>query len=670
MQRLLGRTQGWRTGLWLAAGLALLLCLDLLGFDSHAQLWLSVALAFALFVLPGGLLFTAALKWLPVSLPRFVSYGFATSLALISISGILARSLHWTFAGNLLFWFCLTAASILAFAFKARQQRIIDRRPALETIFLVLIILITLSLFAYSGMHWQPLRNDQHILNSLTLAFQDDAPLDWQEWLYDSGERISSRTYLTYWELAKALVSAMSGQHILRVDFIINSLLMLVAVCAVYTFARDMGESPRTGWLVVLLHLCCYALLLGGIRQPGAQFVWRVLEDKLVAGFVVAPLALSAAHRAYVTPSRQAYAAFFLSFLALLFAHVMMAGFVLIALVIGFAPRLITTSSQRRSSALAILLMALLVFSPGIVLRLQIDSADSAWNFGSDPIRTNRDVLTINRRNPITGETLYAINPSAVGALSYGLLALVMLSAAFRRCDKRSWLLVALAVTACVGLLPFTAWLYGRLVSVAHMMRVMWILPYGYMLYFVLVVLWGRLRAHVSLPHEQLRKAALVGTAALTLLSSAHFLIVLRGVDFTLDVAAVIESRQDWIELGEFLDSHHEQRVRFLSSPDRRNQVLSSSYKAIALSRYHVQRMVMYSNMPVEEAQQRTDDHFRFWEDATPLQERLAILEKYDIDYLLYTADYDDIVQELMAAGNLAIKLVMEKELFHLARIG
>lgn len=658
----------WKYGLSPAAGLALLLCLDLLGFDSHLQLWLSVALAFTLFVLPGGLLITAAQGWLPLCLPRFVSYGFATSLALISLIGILARSLHWTFDGLLLFWLCLTAASILVFVFKVRRQRIIGGRPALETLFLILIILITLSLFAYSGMHLQPLRNDQHILNSLTLAFQDGAPLDWQEWFYDSGERISSRHYLAYWELAKALVSAISGQHILRVDFIINSLLMLVAVCAVHTFARDLGASPRTAWLIVLLHLCCYALLLGGIRQPGAQFVWRVLEDKLVAAFVVAPLALSAAHRAYVMPSRQAYAAFFLSFLALLFAHVMMAGFVLIAIVIGFAPRLFTTSTQRRSSALAILLMALLVFSPGIVFRLQIDSAASAWNFGSEPIRTNRDVLTINRRNPLTGETLYAINPSAVGTLSYGLLALVVLSAAFRRCDKRSWLLVALAMTACVGLLPFTAWLYGRLVSVAHMMRVMWILPYGYMLYFVLVALWGRLRARVPFPHEQLRKAALVGTAALTLLSSAHFLIVLRGMDFSLDVAAVIESRQDWIALGEFLDAQHEARVRFLSSPDRRNQVLSSSYKAIALSRYHVQRMVLYSNMPVEEAQQRSYDHLRFWKDDAPLQERLAILEKNDINYLLYTADYDGIVQELMAADNLAIELVMEMELFRLAR--
>lgn len=670
MQSRPGKSPLWNYGLSLAAGLALLMCLDLLGFDSHLQLWLSVALAVSLFILPGGLLVTAAQGWLPLCLPRFVSYGFAISLLLISIIGIVARSLHWTFAGILLIWFCLTLASLLAFVFKARRQRIIGGRPALETLFLILIILITLSLFAYSGMHSQPLRNDQHEIHTMILAFQDGAPLDWQEWLYENGEHIPNRVYLAYWELTKALVSAVSGQHILRADFIINSLLMLVAVCAVHTFARDLGESTRTAWLIVLLHLCCYALLLGGIRQPGAQFVSRVLEDKLVAAFVVAPLALSAAHRAYVSPSRQTYAAFFLSFLALLVTHVMMAGFVLIALVIGFAPRIFTPSSQRRSSALAILLMALLVFSPGIVFRLQIDSAGNAWNFGAEPIRTNRDVLAINRRNPITNETFYAINPSAVGALSYGLLALVMLSAAFRRCDKRSWLLVALAVTACVGLLPFTAWIYGRLVSVAHMMRVMWIIPYGYMLYFVLVALWGRLRARVPFPHEPLRKAALVGTAALTLLSSAHSLIVLRNMDFSLDVATVIESRQDWIALGEFLDSQHEARVHFLSSPDRRNQVLSASSKVIALSRYHFRRMVLYSNMSVEEAQQRTDDHFRFWEDDAPLQERLAILEKYDINYLLYTADYEGIVQELMVADSLAIELVMEKELFRLAHVG
>ncbi len=669
MQSRPGKSPIWKYGFSLAAGLALLLCLDLLGFDSHLQLWLSVALAFSLFILPGGLLITAAQGWLPLCLPRFVSYGFAISLLLISIIGIVARSLHWTFAGILLIWFCLTLASLLAFVFKARRQRIIGSRPERETLFLILIILITLSLFAYSGMHLQPLRNDQHALNALTLAYQDGAPLDWQERFYDSGGRIHSRHYLTYWELAKALMSQISGQHLLRADFIINSLLMLVAVCAVHTFARDLGASPRTAWLIVLLHLCCFALLLGGIRQPGAQFVWRLVEDKLLAGFVVAPLALSAAHRAYTAPSRQTGAAFFLGYLALLFAHVMMAGFVLIAIVIAFAPRLFTASRQRRSSALAILLMALLVISPGIVLRLQIGSAESAWNFGSEPIRTNRDVLAINLRNPLTGESLYAINPSAAGPLSYGLLALVVLTAALRRGDKRSWLLVALTLTACVGLLPLTAWLYGRLVSVAHMMRVMWIIPYGFMLYFVLAALWGRLRSRVPLANEHVRKAGLAGTAALTLLSSAHFLAELGGGDFSQDVAAVIESRQDWIELGEFLDAQHAGRARFLSSPDRRNQVLSSSYQAIALSRYHVQRMVLYSNMPVAEAQQRTEDHFRFWEDAAPLQDRLVILRRYDIDYLLYTADYADIVQELMSVDSLSIELVLEKELFRLARV-
>ena len=411
MQRLPGQSQARRYSLTLVAGLTLLLCADLLGFDSHGQLWLSVSLAFALFILPGGLLITAAQAWLPVSLPRFISYGFATSLVLISIIGILARSLHWTFAGILLLWFCLTLASILAFAFKSRGQRIIGGRPALETLLLILVIFVTLSLFAYSGMHFQPLRNDQHALNSIALAFTDGGPLNWQEWFYDTGERMNSRHFLTFWELARALVSAVGRQHILRADFIINSLLMVVSVCAVHSFARDMGESPRTAWLIVLLHLCCYALLLGGMRQPGAQFAWRVVEDKLVAGFVVAPLALSAAHRAYVAPSRQAYAAFFLSFLALLFAHVMMAGFALIAIVIGFAPRLLTASSQRRSSVLAILLMALLVFSPGIVMRLQIGNEDSAWNFGSEAVRTNRDVLAINLRNPLTGETLVRHQP-------------------------------------------------------------------------------------------------------------------------------------------------------------------------------------------------------------------------------------------------------------------
>ena len=233
-------------GRWLLAlgyAVALLWMARLLGMSTHARLWLLVTLGLAFFMLPGGLLVTAAQGRRPVCIPRFISYGFATSLVLISGLGIVARTLHWTLDGILAIWVGLIVAAALFFAHRSRGQRIIGSRPSEQTLLCLLSMLIVLSLFAFSGMHHQPLNGDQHSYHAEVLSFLDGEPFDWQEIYFDSGETISARFYLSYWTLAQALISAVSGQHILQMDFVINSLLMLIALCSVHAFARDMGRS-------------------------------------------------------------------------------------------------------------------------------------------------------------------------------------------------------------------------------------------------------------------------------------------------------------------------------------------------------------------------------------------------------------------------------------------
>lgn len=660
-------------GRWLLAlgyAVALIWMARLLGMGTHARLWLSVALGLIFFVLPGGLLITAAQGCRPVCIPRFISYGFTTSLVLISALGIFARTLHWTLDGILAIWVGLTVASALFFAHRSRGQRIIGSRPSEQTLLCLLSMLAVLSLFAFSGMHHQPLNDDQHSYHAEVLGFLDGEPFDWQEIYFDSGETISARFYLSYWTLAQALISAVSGQHILQMDFVINSLLMLIALCSVHAFARDMGASSRAAWLIALLHLLCLSLMLEHIRQPGGQFYSRILEDKLVAGFVVAPLAISAAYRASKSFCRSRVAEFALAFLGVMFAHMMMAGFVVVAILIFGALRIIFERTGR-SQAMFLIALTLLLFSPGFFLRLQLREQPSVHNYGDEGLQTNRDVLVLNMRSPLDGSplVLISIRPQAVGLLLMTLLALVLPAAALRGPDAESWLMAALVVTAGIGLFPLTAWLYARLVSANHMMRVMWILPFGYMLAFVCRAVWSRWGAGMATSSSRLHIGALA-LFGLPILSSAYFLTVQRGVDFSRDIGAVIDSRQDLIALGDFVEAHHDERVLILGNLELRHDILSSSPQVMTLSHYRVGRMMSYSSMSLEEAQRRTDDHFNFWTDEVPLGEKLAILDRYAVDYLLYAPDDAGALQPLFAIDELQLETVADWEMFALARIG
>ncbi|MCY4466383.1 MAG: hypothetical protein OXE46_12680 [Chloroflexi bacterium] len=357
LRQLPGRRRSWL--LLLFAALALVLPLRLLGITTHAELWFSVTFALCLFILPGAVLITALQGRLPVCIPHFISYGFATSLVMISIIGLLARSLHWTIDGIKALWLGLLLGAVLHLARRARGRRIIGAKPSTEAVFLVLCMLMATSMLAFSGMHHQPRNGDQHEYHAQVNRFEGGGPLDWQEIFYDTGGSPSPRFHLTYWTLAQSLLTSFSAQHILNADFVINNLLMIVALCAAFTFARNMGASSRNACLVAMLQLLCYAFLLGGIRQPGGQFYSRLLEDKLVAGFVVAPLAISAAQRAFRQRTRGALFDFALTFAATLFAHVLIAGFVLAVIVLGFAPRILLATGGKRRRSLAILILAL-----------------------------------------------------------------------------------------------------------------------------------------------------------------------------------------------------------------------------------------------------------------------------------------------------------------------
>ncbi|MCY4466384.1 MAG: hypothetical protein OXE46_12685 [Chloroflexi bacterium] len=132
----------------------------------------------------------------------------------------------------------------------------------------------------------------------------------------------------------------------------------------------------------------------------------------------------------------------------------------------------------------------------------------------------------------------------------------------------------------------------------------------------------------------------------------------------------MIDSRRDWIELADFLAEHHDERVVVLSSPDLRNQVLSSSALVMELSRYHAKRMMSGSGLSQSEAQERIEDHFGFWSDDYALLDKVAVLDRHGVDYLLYSSAYDEVMQPIYAVDGLLVERLFAWEMFRLARVG
>ena len=645
--------EGTRSGLWRSplvwvVGAALLGIGIFLIQQPHSEIWVRVGLALMLFVLPGGLLFSFVPLRSPLSLVDFAGYGFAVSLVLISVLGLLARTLHWTFDAIQLIWFGLTALSACAFLFAPKKRmRVHLKKPSTSTVALIAIALVHIGLFAYSGIPYA-YSTDEPTYQVEILHFLSGEPFSWQEIYYETGNLFWDRYYLSYWTLAQALVVAVSGVHILQAHFVIHSMLMLFAVFAVHIFTRNLGHSSKTAWIIVVLQLFCLSLLLEFYWQPAGHFHMHLIQDKGLASFIVAPIAISTAYLYFATRRRAAYISFVLLFLALTFAHVMITGFVLVLIGLWCCLRM-ASDRKNGTSTIAVGLMALVLFFPAIFLRLNTD--ETLHNYGNALLETDRNILVYeDTSNPLDGgNPFYIANPDAAGGLTYVLLVLVLFAVALRRWDGKSRLMLALALTAVFVLLPVTAWIYGRLVSALHMFRVLWLIPYGYMLFFVLATFCDRLCKRLPLnPSPLTQDRVLIPLLSLTILSTVLFLSTHREVDFSRDISPVLAGDQDLLALADYIEAHHDERVWFLASPRWHERILSTTPKVITLSHYHLTKMAALSSLPLEQTAMQLDDHAHFLDEGASFDERIGIIEKYGIDYLLFAEAHDGILQQLL----------------------
>ena len=628
----------WRSPL-VSVGIVGLLGIASFAADmSYGLLWMRVLFACVLFVLPGGFIFSLMPvrdSWDAID---FVGYGFAISLVLMGVLGLLARTFHWTFGFIEIIWHALTILCLLAFLFKARNRpaRLVKWSGASAA--LLAIISIQTLLFAYAGLFSLTQNQDRHTYNAEVPNFLRQEPLDWQEIYYDTGNTISDRLYLTYWMFAQSLIVDVSGVHILQAQFIINSAVIALEVMAIYIFARNLGHRPKAALVVVVLGLLCYSILTQHNPQAGAQFFRRPIQDKLVAGFVLAPIAISTAYIWSASRRRFAGVGFALSLLSMMFVHVMIAGFALVAVGLWCLLRIVF-AKQERPNAIVIGLTAAVVFSPAIFLRLNTDM--SPYH-----LLSAEHLLWVDEESG-----LYAIRPDIAGGLTYILLTCVVFSLMLRPFDNRSALMLAFALTVGIGLIPYTAWIYGRLTTMLHMVRVLWILPYGYMLGFVLQTGCDSLCARVPEMKSKIRRLQqdkmAIPLLGLTIILTAVLLNVQQNVTFSKDISQVIDENEELLEAADYLESNHNERVWIVGSPEYRNVIPSISSKAITLSHFHAARMRYLSGLPLDRASMQLDDNSRFYRSSVSLEEKIAILDRYGIDYLLFDTGYSDMIDSL-----------------------
>ncbi|MCY3779759.1 MAG: hypothetical protein OXG78_05575 [Chloroflexi bacterium] len=638
---------------------------------SFASPWPRVIIGLLVFTLPGGCLFALVPPRDSWDIIDFVGFGFAFSVALITLLGLITRTLALSIDVIEIIWYLLAILGFAAVLYKSRQFSSVSPKLYAPVVLALAIILIQVAFYTHSSIFATSTTNDQNRHHAAVNGFLRDEPLGWAEPYYETGNPIADRMYLTYWVLAQALVVEISGVPILLTRYLINPFVMVMSVVAMYVFARNLGHERKSSLVYVILGLFAYSMVSDYSIQSGAQFYVRPLLDKIVAAFALAPVAISCAWLCANTGSGRAYFGFGLSFLATVSVHAIPGGFAAVIVGLFCLIRLLTDRVDWRNS-LKLLILLTLLFAPAIFVRLNTWES-TIYYFDELPEETGSNIHVYEAVNPLdNGNNLYAIHSNMAGALTYLLVVFAALSVAARRLDSRSKLMLAYVIAIGIGLLPYTAWIYGRLVSFYHIVRILWLMPYGYMLGFTLATMSTLLGRSLSANSRILGWLAsdrvLYLLLTIVLLLTAHFLRFSHGFDLSRDISHSARGDVEWLEIAEYLDANHDERVWIAASPESRSRAITLNWKVVELSRFSAERMSYYSKLPLAQAESQLNDNLRLYSADVSVEEKLAIVDRYGIDYLLFPKGYAWMIDALYQMDKQRFELVHSGETLRLVR--
>ena len=318
-------------------------------------------------------------------------------------------------------------------------------------------------------------------------------------------------------------------------------------------------------------------------------------------------------------------------------------------------------------------MLTLLLFSPAILVRVTTVEK-TIYNFAGVTSNSPNKMFIYDVINPLdNGNHFYAINALTAGDLTYVLVVLTLLSILVRRLDSRSKLMLAYVLAVGIGLLPYTAWLYGRLVSFDHVQRVLWLLPYGYILGYVIATGWAVVTNHAPRASRWMERWGtdrfLIVLSALALVVTVLFLPRNPRVDYSRDIGDVTKGDLEWLEIAEYIGARHDERVWVAASPESRNRAITLNWQGIGLSRYSAERMSYYSNLPFEQAEMQRNDNYLLYQSDVPVEDKLAIIDRYAIDYLLFPKGYAWMVDALYQTDKQRFELVYSGETLRVVRV-
>ena len=622
---------------------------------SVLSMWLKLAVALAIFIVPGFCIYGSIQAKSSGRLNHIV-FGFVISHLILAVFGTLGRLLHFPFAYLKHGMMALGLILLLYYAIPRlasfKLPQVGSSIPGNIISALPVILMVT---FAALMTIQRVLSDDDLTYLALLTNWQNSAALNFNDVFFGADKFLSIRFWIVSTPFSQAFLSELSGlPGIFLLGGYYEPFLAALALFSVYELARTLGLSHVKATAAVVFQVLCLALLAEYLH-PGAPFFRQLSVDKATATFIVIPVFLQSIVWYLSEPIKKNIILVTLTGLSLMLMHpialvyaVMVAGLIT---VFG-----LNQTNLRARIGLLILLVA--IMSPQIAIRFVKHEAQAVIPFSPEDTLTSSGIESMIS---VWGNTkFYGFNPAILAMhipyadklpipafiLQFAWLIFPICGAVFAlqriRHDPLSQYVLACFLLGGLAGIPFTGWLLGSLVSAWMLERTLWLYPFGLGMVFALTALgdmtgltnrltqWLRplhTKTTIDPPHWLL--------ATLTVFCSAMILLTMREQNlpdftrFTLNA----QRYQEFTQIGEFMDSRTVGQT-FAVGTDRFNDFIPAITSKIKLISYRPSDTSYPYFYSQAERNQRFQDRQSIFSNNLESADRIALMKKYNIKFL------------------------------------
>lgn len=634
--------------------------------ELHSIVWLQLGGALILFIAPGACIYGILVDRDGIAF-SYVKFGFVISHLLFALLGTLGRYFHLSFD---VIKFAMAGLGYLFMVIylrrKIRDGIWINLNHINTARVLSISTLLLVALAACLVVIQRVLTDDDMIYLTYLTRWQFSSRLDFNDLIFGEAALVHPRFWLMSAPFAQALLADLSqAPGVLILSGYYEPFLVLLSVLCWYELARILQFSPRAAGASAILQLA-FLLLLSEYLHPGFPYFNQLSTDKATAAFVMAPVFFQSLMRLLDQPTKRNSLISLLTGLSLTFMHPVILAY---SVFIGVTLVLFRLKRKAFPQLLLPIGVFIIILSPQVALRFVSAQLQTDIPFTPADILNQSGIENLIAR---WGNTqFYGFNPRLLdinipyrdnipipeAVAKQGWLILPVLSALFAvtrvRHNAASQFILACFLLGLLVWIPFTGWIIGYFLSAWMLVRAPWLFPFGLSSIFALSIIRDFVKNRRPIRNSAV--ANLLLSPNLLLLTIAFltlglFFLYMRENNLP-DFEKFTRKMQRYEDLafaGQAMDQRITGQAYVIGSPNLNDLIPGITLKTKLIT-YRISDPANMMYFTPAERERRIADTAAIFSKSTPVEDKLSLLEKYNVRFLLLPSRDLQLFEDLIA---------------------